>query len=164
MKNTINIMAKRAISPLIATIILVALTVAIGALIVNWGRAYVSKSMSCVTLSMSLYNPTKGTNYIDFKLFYTSENPTEFSDYTVKIYTTLGTEYLCKYNSGATSAPAGGCVFTVTPPSGTSKFVKDTEYSVRVYVDTATINIGSIYKVGMYSPACNREIETLTII
>jgi len=40
-----RVLNKKAISPLIATVILIAFAVALGAIIMNWGKAYVEKEM-----------------------------------------------------------------------------------------------------------------------
>jgi len=44
----------RSVSPLIATIILIALTVAIGAIIVGWGRSYIQKQVSCLGVGFEI--------------------------------------------------------------------------------------------------------------
>jgi len=49
-------MSKRAVSPLIAAILLIALTVSIGAMIIGWGRQYVQKQTSCLGVSVQITN------------------------------------------------------------------------------------------------------------
>jgi len=46
--------AKRSVSPLIATILLVALTVSIGAMIIGWGRQYVQQQTACLEYSIQI--------------------------------------------------------------------------------------------------------------
>jgi len=48
----------RSVSPLIATIILIALTVAIGAIIVGWGRSYIQKQTICLDVSLEILSVT----------------------------------------------------------------------------------------------------------
>mgnify|MGYP001772930618 CR=1 FL=1 len=45
---------KKGISPLIATIVLIALTVAIGAMIVGWGRSYVQQKSECLGYELNI--------------------------------------------------------------------------------------------------------------
>ncbi|HIP90464.1 MAG TPA: hypothetical protein EYH22_02835 [Candidatus Nanopusillus sp.] len=47
---------KRAVSPLIATILLIALTVSIGAMIISWGRQYVQQQTECLDVSATIVN------------------------------------------------------------------------------------------------------------
>lgn len=49
-------MAKRAVSPLIATILLVALTISIGAMIIGWGKEYVKKQTKCIGYEIDILN------------------------------------------------------------------------------------------------------------
>ena len=54
--------AKRTVSPLIASILLIALTVSIGAMIIGWGRQYVQQQTSCLGVSVQLSDLWGGTN------------------------------------------------------------------------------------------------------
>jgi len=44
----------KGVSPLIATIILIALTVSIGAIIVGWGRSYIQRQASCLNVGFEI--------------------------------------------------------------------------------------------------------------
>jgi len=75
----------RSVSPLIATIILIALTVAIGAIIVGWGRSYVQKQMMCTSFSLYIsdYRATSSS------LILTVQNTgiaIDLSRYTLQVY------------------------------------------------------------------------------
>jgi len=58
----------RSVSPLIATIILIALTVAIGAIIVGWGRNYIQQQASCLDVEFEIislkFSSSGGTNTV----------------------------------------------------------------------------------------------------
>jgi len=47
-------MTKKAVSPLIAAILLIALTVSIGAMIIGWGRQYVQQQTKCLGASATI--------------------------------------------------------------------------------------------------------------
>jgi len=47
---------KKAVSPLIAGILLIALTVSIGAMIIGWGKEYVKKHVSCMNYELEILN------------------------------------------------------------------------------------------------------------
>ncbi len=49
-------MNKKSVSPLIASILLIALTVSIGAMIIGWGRQYVQQRTSCLGYSIQILN------------------------------------------------------------------------------------------------------------
>jgi|GEM_PF-5751438 len=52
--------AKRSVSPLIATILLVALTVSIGAMIIGWGRQYVQQQAECLGYALEIKGAIDG--------------------------------------------------------------------------------------------------------
>jgi len=52
----------KGVSPLIATIILIALTVSIGAIIVGWGRSYIQRQTSCLGISLLIQSVVYDTN------------------------------------------------------------------------------------------------------
>ena len=51
---------KRAVSPLIATILLVALTVSIGAMVIGWGRQYVQQQTECLGYTLEIKGAKDG--------------------------------------------------------------------------------------------------------
>jgi len=85
----------RSVSPLIATIILIALTVAIGAIIVGWGRSYVQQQTSClgyeVVIEDATVNVTSKT--ITLKIRNTGEVPIRQNLTEVYFYNINGNRY-----------------------------------------------------------------------
>jgi len=65
----------KGVSPLIATIILIALTVSIGAIIVGWGRSYVQKQTSCLGMSIQLSNLKGGASAWNITITNIGEQP-----------------------------------------------------------------------------------------
>ncbi|MFA4662461.1 archaellin/type IV pilin N-terminal domain-containing protein [Pyrococcus kukulkanii] len=51
-------MNKKSVSPLIASILLIALTVSIGAMIIGWGRQYVNQRTSCLGMEVTILSAT----------------------------------------------------------------------------------------------------------
>jgi len=67
--------SKKAIAPLIATVLLIAFAVALGAIVMNWGRAYVEDTASLAQKSSS--GQVECTNDVDLqinKVLYSSED------------------------------------------------------------------------------------------
>ncbi len=62
----------RSVSPLIATIVLISLTIAIGAIIVGWGRAYIQKQTSCLGVGFEILSlEFNGSTIKDIKVLNT---------------------------------------------------------------------------------------------
>ncbi|MEM4587897.1 MAG: archaellin/type IV pilin N-terminal domain-containing protein [Nanopusillaceae archaeon] len=93
---------KRAVSPLIATIILITLTVAIGAILVNFGMTYVKKKIQCLSYDISIkdvkvdYN----TNTLLVTLVNNGMEAINISKNSPLIFNAIINEksYICEYN------------------------------------------------------------------
>ncbi|MEM4680725.1 MAG: hypothetical protein QW038_02940 [Nanopusillaceae archaeon] len=100
-------MHKKSISPLIATFILITLTVAIGAMIVAWGRQYVQKQIMCAGMGASLTVisknfPNNASWNITLNLFNTGEYPIKYKEIYFKLYSLEGITETC-------GTAGGGC-------------------------------------------------------
>lgn len=103
---------KRAVSPLIATILIVALTVAIGSLIISWGQTYVKTKVNCLRYALTIYELRQGAT--NTELLVRVENTGTVSidlqndqDFAFVITLTDGSAKTCRLG---TTPPANGCV------------------------------------------------------
>jgi len=94
----------RSVSPLIATIILIALTVAIGAIIVGWGRSYVQKQVSCLGASVNIIKAKLDKQYNQVTVGFINNGNMQLDPIQVYgvLYTASGKMYKCPYVSGST--------------------------------------------------------------
>jgi len=82
---------KRGVSPLIATVLLIAFAVALGAVVMNWGKqqvhSHVEEIELCKEVSLSWYsfNSREQICYTDSKIAFTLENGAEFEIEDLKI-------------------------------------------------------------------------------
>jgi len=90
-------MRKRAVSPLIATIILIALTVSIGAVIVAWARNYMITQLTCAQTHVTINSYTKGASMITITV--TNDGnidiPLNSTDLSAVVITTQGIAHTC---------------------------------------------------------------------
>ncbi|BFI73890.1 hypothetical protein YN1_8770 [Nanoarchaeota archaeon] len=107
-------MMKRSVSPLIATIILIALTVALGAIIVGWARGYVNSQVSTLgaqaeilSALYSAYTPSGSSSPSYYLINITVENigstAINGNDLGIKLEDGSGNIYKCPYS--ATNVP-----------------------------------------------------------
>ena len=157
---------KRAISPIIAAILLLGFTVAIGTLVIQWGSQYAKQQTFCLTVgkAFSFIAVNKGTNYIDANVMYIAQNPLAYNDVVIRLVTQAGNVYVCQYQATATSPPTGGCVFTVsTTATGVNQFQYKTVYNIKILVDSATIPVDNIRAIEVYLPVCDSVIGSTVL-
>ena len=83
--------SKKGVSPLIATVLLIAFAVALGAVVMNWGnqqvRSHVEEIELCKEVSLSWYsfNSREQICYSDSKIMFTLENGAELEVEDLKI-------------------------------------------------------------------------------
>jgi len=80
-------MGIKGVSPLIATIILIALTVSIGAIIVGWGRSYIQKQMMCTGFSLYI-SEYRAKNSSLILTVQNTGSPIDLTRYTLQVYLT----------------------------------------------------------------------------
>jgi len=124
----------KGVSPLIATIILVALTVSIGAIIVGWGRSYIQRQIKCTSYSADLYIAQwKSQNSVlEIKFVNSGIEPILKDDLLVIIFDTQGGKHVCgkdtlntegcSHSSGSPSRidPGNYTIFSVDIPDATT--------------------------------------------
>ena len=158
-------MTKRSVSPLIATIILIALTVALGAIIVGWARGYVSGQVSCLNLGASAeylssdQNSTLGLLYIYTEVLNTGSVPININNVYIKIKGTNGDTDICNYNNSA-----GTCSFITI--SGYPITVNPSNYTeIEIIISNTSIVYNALAgaEVNLYSYSCNSLLSSFTL-
>jgi len=153
----------KGVSPLIATIILIALTISIGAIIVAWGRSYVQKQMTCAGMSASLdyeshlYNNTGNYHLLYFLFINTGDSPINLEDAYIKITSAdLSTSDTCFYSA------TGSCSFGVT---GNISVLPQNEAKIIVGVsnNSPVFNELAGAKVEIYDKACGNLLADVTL-
>ena len=154
----------RSVSPLIATIVLISLTIAIGAIIVGWGRAYVQKQVSCATMSATLsykkyeYNPSTKTYDIYLSIVNSGGSIINLKDTYIKIISAdLTTSDVCEYNAG------GGCTYGVTEGNVSLNPGDISEIKLTVTNISYVYNALGGAKVELHDKSCNILLATETL-
>ena len=136
----------KAVSPLIATIILIALTVALGAIIVGWARGYVSSQVTNlgaqVQILQVIYNNSNGNMAILAQNI--GSNQLVVNNLLVKFSSTNGNSQKCPL---VLSGNAGGylsCyVYNITDPSSGNSYINGTIPSNSIFLINMTVNMNS---------------------
>jgi len=108
-------MSIKGVSPLIATIILIALTVSIGAIIVGWGRSYIQKQIKCTSYSADLYIAQwkPQNSVLEIKFVNSGIEPILKNELLVIILDTQGGKRVC----GNDTLNTEGCSHSLASPS-----------------------------------------------
>lgn len=93
---------KRAVSPLIATVILISLTIAIGAILVNFGMTYVKRKVTCLAYDIKITDAKVdyNTNSLLITLINNGMEAINITRNSPLIFNANinGIEYICEYN------------------------------------------------------------------
>lgn len=119
-------MMKRSVSPLIATIILIALTVALGAIIVGWAKSYVSSQVSTLGAQVEIlsadyvsYTPSGSSSPNYYLINITAENIGSTSingnQLSIRLVDGAGNVYKCPYSPNNVPFSTVSCyIYNVT--------------------------------------------------
>jgi len=121
----------RSVSPLIATIILIALTVAIGAIIVGWGRNYIQQQTSCLGVGFEILS-------------------LEFDGNNIKNITVL--------NTGSTNFTVGSTFVFIVENAGGQR-VTDTRSITKSWGPGEIINFYATGSLNVSSIASNKPLK-----
>ena len=119
----------KAVSPLIATIILIALTVALGAIIVGWARGYVSNQVSHLGAQVQIlqvtYNNSNGNIAILAQNI--GSNQLVANNLLVEFSSINGKSQKCPLVSSNNTGGYLACyVYNITDPSSTTPYINGT--------------------------------------
>ena len=133
----------KAVSPLIATIILIALTVALGAIIVGWARGYVSSQVTNLGAQVEILQVTYDSNG-NIAILAQNIGSTQLvaNNLLVEFTSTSGKSQKCPL---ALSGNAGGyleCyIYNITDPSSGNSYINGTIPSNSIFLINMTVNM-----------------------
>jgi len=146
---------KRAVSPLIATILLIALTISIGAIVIGWGKQYVSTQTKCISADLQVIQTTKGTNNIDITVYNSGTIPLNIND--LYIVATAGTTTLTCQPGDPANVGANSCVIDNT---GTTTINVGSQGTLNVVFGSG-INVGDVSKMEVYMKGCSKTLALI---
>ena len=136
----------KAVSPLIATIILIALTVALGAIIVGWARGYVSSQVTNlgaqVQILQVIYNNSNGNMAILAQNI--GSNQLVVNNLLVKFSSTNGNSQKCPLVLSSNTGGYLSCyVYNITDPSSGNSYINGTIPQNSIFLINMTVNMNS---------------------
>ncbi|MFP3317251.1 MAG: archaellin/type IV pilin N-terminal domain-containing protein [Candidatus Nanopusillus sp.] len=136
----------KAVSPLIATIILIALTVALGAIIVGWARGYVGSQVTNlgaqVQILQVIYNSSNG----DISILAQNIGSTQLvaNNLLVTFSSTNGKSQKCPLVLSSNTGGYLECyVYNITDPSSTNPYINGTIPQNSLFLINMTVNMNS---------------------
>jgi flagellin-like protein len=136
----------KAVSPLIATIILIALTVALGAIIVGWARGYVSSQVTNlgaqVQILQVIYNNSNG----NIAILAQNIGSTQLvaNNLLVTFSSTNGKSQKCPLVLSSNTGGYLACyVYNITDPSSTILYINGTIPQNSLFLINMTVNMNS---------------------
>jgi len=137
----------KAVSPLIATIILIALTVALGAIIVGWARGYVSSQVTNlgaqVQILQVIYNNSNG----NIAILAQNIGSTQLvaNNLLVTFSSTNGKSQKCPLVLSSNTGGYLACyVYNITDPSSTTSYINGTIPQNSLFLINMTVNMNSL--------------------
>jgi len=136
----------KAVSPLIATIILIALTVALGAIIVGWARGYVSNQVTNLGAQVQIlqvsYNNSNGNMAILAQNI--GSNQLVVNNLLVKFSSTNGNSQKCPLVLSSNTGGYLACyVYNITDPSSGNSYINGTIPQNSIFLINMTVNMNS---------------------
>jgi len=135
----------KAVSPLIATIILIALTVALGAIIVGWAKGYVSNQVTNLGAQVEILQVTYNNSNGNISILVQNIGSTQLSanNLLVEFSSTNGNSQKCPV---VLSGNAGGyleCyIYNITNPSSGNSYINGTIPQNSIFQINMTVNMG----------------------
>jgi flagellin-like protein len=136
----------KAVSPLIATIILIALTVALGAIIVGWARGYVSSQVTNlgaqVQILQVIYNNSNGNIAILAQNIGSTQLVAK--DLLITFSSINGKSQKCPLVSSSNDTKYLACyIYNITNPSSTTSLIDGTIPQNSLFLINMTVNMNS---------------------
>ena len=136
----------KAVSPLIATIILIALTVALGAIIVGWARGYVGSQVTNLGAQVQIlqvsHNDSNGIANISILVQNLGSTQLVANNLLVKFSSTNGESQKCPLVLSSNTGGYLECyVYNITDPSSTNPYINGTIPQNSLFLINMTVNI-----------------------
>jgi len=136
----------KAVSPLIATIILIALTVALGAIIVGWAKSYVSNQVSTLGAQVQILQVIYDNSNGNIAILAQNIGSTQLvaNNLLVTFSSTNGKSQKCPLISSSDMKRYLACyVYNITDPSSTTSYINGTIPQNSLFLINMTVNMNS---------------------
>ena len=136
----------KAVSPLIATIILIALTVALGAIIVGWARNYVSGEVSKLGAQVQILQVTYDNSNGNIAILAQNIGSAQLvgNNLLVEFYSINGKSDKCPLVLNSDETKYLTCyIYNITDPASTTSYVNGTIPQNSLFLINMTVNMNS---------------------
>jgi len=136
----------KAVSPLIATIILIALTVALGAIIVGWARGYVSSQVTNLGAQVQILQAFPNNSNGNVTILVQNIGSTQLvaNNLLVKFSFTNGKSQKCPLVLSGNAQGYLACyVYSITDPSSGNSYINGTIPQNQIFLINMTVNMNS---------------------
>ena len=136
----------KAVSPLIATIILIALTVALGAIIVGWARGYVGSQVTNLGAQVEILQVTYNSNgnFANISILAQNIGSTQLiaNNLLVKFSSTNGESQKCPLTLSGNAQQYLACyIYNITDPSSGNSYINGTISQNTIFLINMTVNM-----------------------
>ena len=138
----------KAVSPLIATIILIALTVALGAIIVGWARGYVTSQVTNLGAQVEIlqvFPPNSNGNFVNISILVQNIGSTQLiaNNLLVEFSSTNGESQKCPLALSGNAQQYLACyIYNITDPSSGNSYINGTIPQNSIFQINMTVNMG----------------------
>jgi flagellin-like protein len=137
----------KAVSPLIATIILIALTVALGAIIVGWARGYVGNQVTNLGAQVEIlqvtYNNSNGYGNISILVQNIGSTQLIANNLLVEFSSINGNSQKCPVVLSGNAQGYLECyIYNITNPSSGNSYINETIPQNSIFQINMTVNMG----------------------
>jgi len=135
----------KAVSPLIATIILIALTVALGAIIVGWARGYVSSQVSNLGAQVQILQVSYNSNG-NISILVQNIGSTQLvtNNILVEFSSTNGNSQKCPLALSGNAQGYLKCyIYNITDPSSGNSYINGAIPQNQIFLINMTVNMSS---------------------
>lgn len=136
----------KAVSPLIATIILIALTVALGAIIVGWAKGYVNNQVTNLGAQVQILQVTYNNSNGNIAILVQNIGSTQLvaNNLLVEFSSTNGESQKCPLVLSSNTGGYLACyVYNITDPSSGNSYINGTIPQNSIFLINMTVNMNS---------------------
>ena len=136
----------KAVSPLIATIILIALTVALGAIIVGWAKGYVNNQVTSLGAQVQILQVSYNNSNGNIAILVQNIGSTQLvaNNLLVEFSSTNGESQKCPLVLSSNTGGYLACyVYNITDPSSGNSYINGTIPQNSIFLINMTVNMNS---------------------
>jgi flagellin-like protein len=136
----------KAVSPLIATIILIALTVALGAIIVGWAKGYVNNQVTNLGAQVQILQVSYNNSNGNIAILVQNIGSTQLvaNNLLIKFSSTNGNSQKCPLVFSSNTGGYLACyVYNITDPSSGNSYINGTIPQNTIFLINMTVNMNS---------------------